>query len=68
MLEKHSITLMGHRTSISIEKEFWIELKHIAIIQNKSINQIVSSIDIEGHDNLSSAIRVFILNYLKEVH
>ena len=66
MLEKHSITLMGHQTSISIEPEFWVELKAIANKQIKSINEIISSIDISQHNgNLSSCIRVFILKNLK---
>lgn len=66
MLEKHSITLMGHKTSISIESEFWEELKLISKTQNKSINEIISSIDIKEHNgNLSSSIRVFIIQYLK---
>lgn len=66
MLEKHSITLMGHKTSISIESEFWEELKQIARVQNKSINEIISSIDIgKNSGNLSSSIRVFIIQYLK---
>lgn len=66
MLDKHSITLMGHKTSISIESEFWEELKQIARVQNKSINEIISSIDIgKNSGNLSSSIRVFIIQYLK---
>lgn len=66
MLEKHSITLMGHKTSISIEHEFWEELQRISKSQNKSINEIISSVDIMKHNtNLSSSIRVFILQYLK---
>ncbi|MGN0929878.1 MAG: ribbon-helix-helix domain-containing protein [Alphaproteobacteria bacterium] len=66
MLEKHSITLMGHKTSISIEREFWEELQKISKAQNKSINEIISSIDIGKHNgNLSSSIRVFIIQYLK---
>ncbi|MBD5405452.1 ribbon-helix-helix domain-containing protein [bacterium] len=66
MLEKHSITLMGHKTSISIEREFWEELQHIAKSQNKSINEIIASVDIsKNNTNLSSSIRIFILQYLK---
>ena len=66
MLKKHSITLMGHKTSISIEQEFWLELKNIAEQENKSMNEIITSIDIsKKSSNLSSAIRIFVLNYLK---
>ncbi len=55
-----------HQTSISLEEEFWLELQRIALEQNLTINQIVTQIDSERkHENLSSAIRVYILNYLK---
>lgn len=55
-----------HQTSISLEEEFWLELQRIALEQNLTINQIVTQIDSKRkHENLSSAIRVYILNYLK---
>ena len=58
---KYSIALQGHRTSVSLEPEFWGELKRIAISHGKSINTIVGQIDNCRQGNLSSAIRVFIL-------
>lgn len=55
-----------HQTSISLEEEFWLELQEIALKQNMTINQLVTQIDSERkYENLSSAIRVYILNYLK---
>lgn len=55
-----------HQTSISLEEEFWLELQKIALKQNMTINQLVTQIDSERkYENLSSAIRVYILNYLK---
>lgn len=55
-----------HSTSISLEKEFFDELKQIAEAEQISLNQLVTKIDAERtNDNLSSAIRVYILNYLK---
>ncbi len=55
-----------HQTSISLEEEFWLELQEIALNQNMTINQLVTQIDSEReNENLSSAIRVFILKYLK---
>ena len=67
MLKKHSITIMGHKTSISLEPEFWTELKIIAENNNKNIAEIISEIDSCATDsNLSSKIRVFVLKNLKK--
>lgn len=66
MLEKHSITIMGHQTSITLEPEFWQELKNIAIRENKSVGKIISEIDAPDlNENLSSNIRVFVLKKVK---
>ena len=65
---KHSLTISKHRTSISLEKDFWIELKIAAKELNVSINFLVSKIDEERNINnigLSSSIRVWILRRLK---
>ena len=63
---KHSVLLSGHRTSISLELPFWVKLKEICSQRKKSINQQITEIDNErlgnSNKNLSSAIRVFILN------
>ena len=62
---KHSITIAGHATSITLEKEFWRELKAIAKREKTTIPKLVAEIDrarVEaGRLNLSSAIRVYIL-------
>ena len=69
MLEKHSITITGHHTSISLEPEFWDELKSICKAENKSLGKIISEIDeMPINDNLSSKIRVFILKKIKGLH
>jgi predicted DNA-binding ribbon-helix-helix protein len=63
---KRSITIQGHRTSISLEPEFWAELNAIAVAEKLSLADLVSRIDRErGTRNLSSAARVFILKRLK---
>jgi predicted DNA-binding ribbon-helix-helix protein len=60
---KHSLTLAGHRTSISLEAAFWDELKRIAATRGQSLASLAASIDAtRGAANLSSAIRVFVLN------
>lgn len=64
-MEKVSINIDGHQTSFSLEKEFLDTLHVIAKEEDKSIKKLVSEIDtVRGDHNLSSAIRVFILNRL----
>jgi predicted DNA-binding ribbon-helix-helix protein len=59
---KRSLTIAGHRTSLSLEPEFWAELKSAAILEKKSLAALVGEIDAaRGTRNLSSAIRVWIL-------
>ncbi len=66
MLEKHSITISGHHTSISLEPEFWKELNEICKKENISLGKIITDIDkISTDANLSSKIRVFILKKTK---
>ncbi len=59
---KRSISIAGHRTSISLEEPFWEELQLIASRRGVSIQRLVGEID-EGRagENLSSALRVFVL-------
>jgi predicted DNA-binding ribbon-helix-helix protein len=63
--KKRSITLDGHRTSVSIEEEFWHQFVVIAQKQRKSINMLATEIDhIRGFDvGLASAIRLFVLSH-----
>ncbi len=63
---KHSITINGHSTSITLETDFWLSLKDIATSQNRSVNALIAELDQAQPDNLSSALRVYILNYYKE--
>ena len=61
-LVKHSVTIAGHRTSISLEPEFWSALRDIAKRNNRSLGSEIAVIDAErGTRNLSSAIRVYVL-------
>ena len=60
---KHSLTIAGHRTSLSLEPEFWTALQKAAARRNLTIAGLVSEIDqSRAGRNLSSAIRVWILN------
>jgi predicted DNA-binding ribbon-helix-helix protein len=63
---KRSIVVAGHKTSIAIEDAFWKALKDIAAARGVTLSDLVTRIDAERrHDNLSSAIRVFILEYFR---
>ncbi len=69
---KHSVLIAGHRTSLSIESAFWERLKAIAARRRISMNKLIEEIDRgRGADarsaNLSSAVRVFILEHLTGV-
>lgn len=60
---KRSVTIAGHRTSVSLEPEFWSALRHIADGENRSIADLLTDIDkTRKGRNLSSAARVFVLN------
>ena len=59
---KRSLTIAGHRTSLSLEPEFWDALKQAASHDKKSLAALVAEIDVgREHRNLSSAIRVWVL-------
>ena len=66
MLKKHSIIIAGHASSVTMEPAFWDELKKISERDGVSINQLVSVIDTDRDGNLSSAIRLFVLNDFKK--
>ena len=60
--EKHSLTLHGHRTSVSLEPEFWSEFRRLAADRGQTLNQLAAEIDqTRGDVGLASAIRVFVL-------
>jgi predicted DNA-binding ribbon-helix-helix protein len=61
-IAKHSLTIAGHRTSISLEQAFWDALREIARGRGQSLAILIGDIDAgRGAANLSSAIRVFVL-------
>lgn len=64
---KHSLTLRGHRTSVSMETAFWEEFRRIAAQTGRSINDLAAEID-EGRADvgLASAIRVHVLTCLRQ--
>ena len=60
-LVKHSVRIAGHATSVSLETAFWEALREIAARRRVSVNALLAQIDAERGGNLSSAIRLFIL-------
>jgi len=67
MVRKYSVTLHGHRTSFSLEEEFFSALRDIADKRDQSIAGLIAEVD-EGRGegaNLSSALRVFVLRTVR---
>ena len=64
---KRSLTLRGHRTSVSLEEEFWQEFRAIAAEKSMSINELAAVIDADRgvESGLASALRVYILQQIK---
>ena len=63
---KRSIVIAGHKTSVSLEDAFWQGLKEIADDRSMTLSDLVSSIDTDRrHGNLSSAIRLFVLDHYR---
>lgn len=65
-MRKRSLTIDGHRTSISLEKEFWEGLKNIAKLRQCTLIKIIREIDEKRKSGLSSAIRIFVLKHYQE--
>jgi predicted DNA-binding ribbon-helix-helix protein len=63
---KRSIVIAGHKTSVSLEEAFWKGLKEIATSRDLTLSDLVASIDTDRHHgNLSSAIRLFVLDHYR---
>lgn len=71
-LRKRSVTIAGHRTSLSLEAGFWEALKEIAATRGMSLNRLIEEIDEARQNspgtppNLSSAARVYVLDRMRE--
>ena len=63
---KRSVALAGHKTSVSLEDAFWKGLKEIARQRDMTLSDLIASIDNDRqYGNLSSAIRLFVLNFYR---
>lgn len=69
MVRKYSVSLHGHRTSFSLEEEFFTALKDIAAQRGRSLASLIAEVDDERPDtyNLSSALRVYVLKDVQGV-
>ena len=65
--EKHSLTLAGHRTSVSLETEFWQAFREIAAERGQAVNALAAEIDAArpGDTGLATAIRLFVLRHYR---
>ena len=63
-IRKRSVVIADHPTSITLEDAFWDQLKVIAARNHESLNALVTRIDAERTGNLSSALRIFVLEAL----
>jgi predicted DNA-binding ribbon-helix-helix protein len=63
---KRSIVLAGHKTSVSLEDAFWKGLKEIAALRLTNLSDLIGEIDTQRqHGNLSSAVRLFVLDFYR---
>ena len=66
--EKHSLTLRGHRTSVSLEPEFWTAFRAVAAAEGRAINDLAAEIDADRgtERGLATAIRVHVLAWYRD--
>ena len=65
-VEKRSVTIRGHRTSVSLEAPFWDALKDIAATEGRSLGSLIAEVDESAQGNLSGALRVHVLKRVQE--
>ena len=65
-MRKHSLVIAGHATSVSLEQEFWDVLKEIADKRGIALAALIAEVDEARGENLSSALRLYVLRYLRE--
>ena len=65
-IAKHSVMIDGHKTSVSLEDDFWRALGEIAGSEGRSMNSLISDIDRRRIGNLSSALRLYVLAHYRQ--
>lgn len=63
-IRKYSVMIAGHRTSVSLEPEFWEELKKLAARRNLTPAELIMRIDADRKGSLSSELRLYVLRAL----
>ena len=67
MVVKRTVTIAGHKTSVSFEDAFWQSLKEIASERDMTRSELIADIKSERrHANLSSAVRLFVLDFYQQ--
>ena len=64
---KRSIVIAGRKTSVSLEDDFWKAFREIAAARDLMLTELVGSIDAGRTGNLSSAVRLFVLNHYRDM-
>lgn len=64
-MRKYSVMIAGHRTSVSLEPEFYAELRRLAADEKTSVSELITKIDAGRTGGLSSALRLYVLAALK---
>jgi predicted DNA-binding ribbon-helix-helix protein len=63
---KRSVVVAGHKTSVSLEEAFWSSMKEISSVRDMTLSELIGEIDRSREQgNLSSAIRLFVLDYFR---
>jgi len=63
---KRSAVVAGRKTSVSLEEGFWTGLKEAAVAHNMTVNAMINEVARRERGNLSSALRLFVLNFYRE--
>ena len=67
MVAKRTVSIAGHKTSVSLEDAFWQSLKEIASERDMTRYELIAAINSERqHGNLSSAVRLFVLDFYQQ--
>ncbi len=67
LIIKRSVVLGGHKTSVSLEDAFWKSLREIATTRHETLSNLITGIDAKRQSaNLSSAIRLFVLEFYRD--
>jgi len=64
-IEKRSVVVGGHKTSVSLEEEFWQGLKAMAQTRQTTLSKLLETIDLDRTPNFSSSLRLYVLQHYR---